>query len=124
MTMKPELEIPEAVRQMTERNLDQARTAYNQFLALARQGQDALASSQNAMSSGAMDVQTKALSFAEKNIEDGFSFAAELARAKDFKEYFEIQQKWAQKQMQTYAQQTQELGRVMTDAAQKSRPKM
>ena len=35
---KPQFEIPEAVRELAERNVDQARTAYNQFMEMARQG--------------------------------------------------------------------------------------
>ena len=49
-------------------------------------------------------------------------FAADLARARDLKEYLEIQTRYAQKQMQDYARQAQDLGRMMTDAAQKAKP--
>ena len=32
----PQFEIPEAMRDMAERNVDQARSAYGQFLEMAR----------------------------------------------------------------------------------------
>jgi hypothetical protein len=51
---KPQFEIPEAVREIDERNVDQARSAYNQFMDMARQVQETLAKSQGAMASGAM----------------------------------------------------------------------
>jgi phasin len=120
---KPPLEIPEAVREMAERNVEQARSAYAQFMEMARQAQHMVSQSQGAMTAGALEIQSKALKFAEQNIADSFSFAGDLARAKDLKEYLEIQTRYAQKQMQTYAQQAQDLGRMMTDAAQKARPK-
>ena len=75
------------------------------------------------MTQTALDIQTKALRFAEQNVEAGFSLASELARARDMKEYMEIQSKHAQRQMQTYANQAQELGRLMGEAAQKVQPK-
>ena len=120
---KPQFEIPEAVRELAERNVDQARAAYNQFIDMARQVQDTLAKSQGAMASGAMELQSKIAKFAEENIEASFSFAAALSRARDLKEYLEIQQRHAQKQMQTYALQAQELGKLLSEAAQKAQPK-
>ena len=56
-------------------------------------------------------------------MEAGFTFAFDLSRARDLKEYLEIQQRFAQKQMQAYAQQAQELGKLLSEAAQKAQPK-
>ena len=98
---KPQFEIPEAVRELAERNVDQARSAYNQFMEMARQVQETLAKSQGAMASGAMELQSRVAKFAEENIQASFAFAFDLARARDLKEYMEIQQRYAQKQMQS-----------------------
>ncbi len=120
---KPQFEIPEAVRELAERNVEQARSAYNQFVDMARKVQETLAKSQGAMASGALEMQTRVAKFAEENIQASFAFASDLSRARDLKEYIEIQQRYAQKQMQVYAQQAQELGKLMTEAAQKAQPK-
>lgn len=120
---KPQFDIPDAVRELAERNVEQARTAYQQFLDMARQAQDMVTKSQGAMTAGALDIQTRALRFAEKNIDESFNFASELARARDLKQYMEIQSRYAQRQMQTYAEQAQELGRMMAETAQKAQPK-
>ena len=120
---KPQFEIPEAVRELAERNVDQARSAYNQFIDMARQVQETLAKSQGAMASGAMELQSKIAKFAEENIEASFAFASALSRARDLKEYLEIQQRHAQKQMQVYAVQAQELGKLLSEAAQKAQHK-
>ena len=120
---KPQFEIPEAVRELAERNVEQARSAYNQFMDMARRVQDSLASSQGAMASGALEMQTRVAKFAEENIQASFAFASDLSRARDLKEYLEIQQRYAQKQMQAYAHQAQELGKLMSEAAQKAQPK-
>ncbi len=120
---KPQFEIPEAVRELAERNVDQARSAYNQFMEMARQVQETLAKSQGAMASGAMELQSRIAKFAEENIQASFTFATDLSRARDLKEYLEIQQRYAQKQMQSYALQAQELGKLLSEAAQKAQNK-
>ena len=120
MADKSHMEIPDGVRQMTEHHVEQARAAYSQFMDMMRQTQDLVAKSSGAMAEAAGEVNTRAMRFAEQNMESGFQLAAELARARDMKEYFEIQGRHAQRQMQTYAQQAQELGRLMAEAAQRA----
>ncbi len=119
---KPQLEIPEAVRELAERNVEQARAAYSQFMDMARKAQDMVSKQQGAITAGALDIQSKAMRYAEENIDASFKFAADLARARDLKDYLEIQSRYAQRQMQDYAKQAQELGRMMADAAQKAKP--
>lgn len=123
MPQMPPMEIPEPVRQLAERNVEQSRSAYMQFAEMTRRAQDMVAKSSGTMTQTAADIQTKAMRFAEQNVDAGFSLAGELAKARDMKEYFEIQQKHVQRQMQAYATQAQELGRLMTEAAQKVQPK-
>lgn len=120
---KPQFEIPVAVRELAERNVEQARSAYNQLMEAARRVQETLAKSQGAMASGAMELQARMAQFAEENIQSSFAFAADLSRARDLKEYIEIQQRYTQKQMRTYADQAKELGALLSEAAQKAQPK-
>lgn len=124
MTDKPAMEIPAAMREMAERNVDQARSAYTQFMDMARQAQDMVAKSSDAMATSAKEVQGRALRYAQENMDASFAFASDLARARDLREFLEIQQRYAQKQAMTYTQQAQELGRLMADAAQMAQRKM
>ena len=123
MSEPPQMEIPDAVRQLAERNVEQARTAYAQFMDAVRKAQDMVAKSSGAMTEGALEIQGRAMKFAEENVEAGFRMAAELAKARDMKEYFEIQARHAQRQMAVYAQQAQELGQLMAVAASKAQPR-
>lgn len=124
MHENPQFEIPEGVREMAQQNVEQARSAYAQFMDMARQAQEMVTKSQGAMATSAMEIQARALRFAEENIDANFKFAADLAKARDLKEYLEVQSRYAQKQMQVYAQQAQELGQMMAGAAEKARPKV
>ena len=122
MSTIPTMEIPPQVREMAERNVEQTKTAYNQFLTMARQSQDLVASSQGDGMKSALDVQGKALRYAEQNMDAGFRFAADLARARDVKEYSEIQTRYAQTQALAFTQQAQDLGRLVAEVAQKVAP--
>lgn len=115
----PQFEIPEAMRDMAERNVDQARSAYGQFLEMARQAQDLVSKSSDTMAQSAREIQIKAMRYAEQNMEANFAFVGDLAKARDFRDYMEIQSRHAQRQMQTYSEQAQELGRMMAEVAQK-----
>jgi hypothetical protein len=74
-----------------------------------------------AMTSGF--VQEGAIQFAKENAEAGFALAGELAKAKDLQDVLRLQSNFAQIQMQSYARQAQELGRLMTEATRSGAPK-
>lgn len=118
----PQFEIPAAVRELAERNVTQVRQSYEQVLGLMRKAQEAVAKSQGAMTQSALEIQAKSLEFAQANVESNFRFAADLARARDLKEYLETQSRYAQSQLDTYARQAQEITRLMSEAAHKSKP--
>lgn len=123
MTQNPAFEIPSAMRDMAERNVEQARNAYGQFLEAARQAQELVSRSSEAMTAGVREVNEAAMRFTAQNMDASFTFARDLAQARDLKEALEMQQTFAQRQMDTYAQQAQELTRLMADAAQRAQPK-
>jgi phasin len=120
MTDTPPFEIPDSVREMAERNVEQARTAYAQFLDMTRQAQDVVAKSSDAMAQSARDIQLQALRYAQENIDASFEFASDVAKARDLKEYLDVQTRYAQRQMKTYTDQAQSLGRMVSEVAQKA----
>jgi hypothetical protein len=120
MAQIPTFEIPPQLRELAERNVDQARTAYSQFMdAMTKAaGMWSSAVPQNDATSGYKVVQDRAVRFAKQNAEAGFEMASEIAAAKDLQDILAIQARYAQTQMQAYALQAQELARLMTEAAQ------
>ncbi len=116
----PQFEIPSAVRDLAERNVAQVRQSYEQVVSLMRKAQEAAVKSQGAMALGALEIQAKSLEFAQANVMANFNFAAELARARDLQEYLEVQSRYAQSQLEAYAKQSQEITRLMNEAAHKS----
>jgi hypothetical protein len=120
---QPQFEIPAPVRELAERNVTHVRQAYEQFMGLVTKTQETILKSQGALSMSAVEIQAKALHFAQANIESNFRFASDIAKARDLKEYLEVQSRYTQAQLETYAKQTQEITRMMGEAAHKSQPR-
>jgi len=72
----------------------------------------------NEVTAGFKVAQERAIRFAKQNAEACFALASELANAKNIQDMLAIQSRYAQTQMQAYALQAQELGRLMAEAAQ------
>ena len=79
--------------------------------------------SSNKMTSDIKAVQDQAITFAKQNAEAGFALASELTMAKDLQEVFALQSRYAQAQMQAYALQAQELGKLTAQAVQSIQPR-
>ena len=120
MAGTPNFEIPQQLRELTEKNLEQARAGYGQFLDAMTQAMGFWANAAPAgpMTSGYKVVQDRAVKFAKQNAEAYFNLASELANAKDLTDVMGIQARHAQTSMQAYALQAQEFGRLMVEASQ------
>jgi phasin len=120
MARAPQFEFPAQMRELAERNVDQARAACDQFMDAARKAQDMIGAMvpENPMTAGMKQVQERTMRFTQQNMDASFSLASQLTKAKDFSEMVEIQSRHAQLQMTTYSTQAQELGRLMADTAQ------
>ena len=123
MTENNPFEIPPQVRDLAEKNIDQARQFYNQWM----EGISQVMSMWSATPAGGMvpgfdSLRERAIKFAKDNAEAAFALAEELAQAKDMQHLMTLQSQYAQAQMRSYAVQTQELGRLMTEALQSMKP--
>ncbi|MBN9262298.1 MAG: phasin family protein [Hyphomicrobium sp.] len=72
----------------------------------------------NELTNGFQAVQERAIGFAKENAEASFALASDLAAAKDVQEVLTLQTQFAQSQIQTFASQAQELGKMMAGAMQ------
>jgi hypothetical protein len=108
----PPVEIPPELRELAEKNIEQARAAYGQFMDFLTQ---AIGASSKASSEFRV-VQERAIQFARENADRSFSLGRELARAKDVQEVLTLHSQFMQTQMQSYALQTQELGQLLSEA--------
>jgi hypothetical protein len=118
-------EIPQQMRDLAQKNIEQASAIYGQFMDAMTQAMGMWSKTMpaNEMASGFKAVQDRATKFAKQNAEAGFALASDLAKAKDLQEVLALQSRYAQVQMQAYALQAQELGQVIAQSAQSIRPR-
>ena len=117
----PMFEIPQQMRDMAEKSIEQTRAAYAQFMDAIVKAQGMIPA--NPMTASLKDAQDQALKFTQANLNASFDLAAALAKAKDANEAMQIQTKYAQSQIETFTKQSQELGKLTTEAVQKATPK-
>ena len=119
MAQNNPFELPQQLRELAEKNVEQARNSYTQFLdAMAKAaGMWSAAIPQTEATSGFKAVQERASRFAKQNADACFNMATELAAAKDVQDIMGIQSRYAQVQMQALSTQAQELSRLMMAAA-------
>ena len=117
MSEKQAFEIPQQLLDLAEKNVEQARATYGQFMDAMTQAMSAWPSAPaNAQTSRFKAVHERAIQFANENAEAGFALARDLAKARDMAEVLRLQSKFAQEQMQAYARQGQDLGRLVAEA--------
>ena len=124
MAVGNQTEIPQEMRELVTKNIDQARDACKQLLDAASKVQDMMKTlvPKNPALEGLGEVTDRAMRFTQQNLDAGFSLAHELAKAKDLTEMLQIQSRHAQLQMHAYALQAQELGTLVNVAVQKAKP--
>ena len=118
MATTDRFEMPPEVRNMAERSVEQARQAFDGFIAAAQQAVTAFEGQAETARKGAKDVTEKAMSFAQHNIASSFELAQQLIRAKDVQEVMKLQNEYITRQMQAFSEQARTLGESTSQAAQ------
>jgi phasin len=117
-------EIPQDMRSMAASSFDQARKAFEKFLAGAQQTADTIEERGATVRAGAQDISAKAISYAEKNVQASLDFAQSLLHAKDLTEVMRLHGEYVQAQMRSLAEQASEMGQIVSRAAMEAaRPK-
>ena len=116
MADKQMFEIPPEMRDLAEKNVEQARVAYGQFMEFMSQAMNAWSSSGGPEAGNFKALQDRAIAFAKENAERSFGLASDLAKAKDMQEVVTLQSRYVQTQMQTFGIQAQQLSWLMADA--------
>ena len=110
-------EIPTEMRDFAERSVAQARKAFEGFMGAVQKTATAIEpAASNPALSGAKDVSTKAVTFAESNVNAAFDLAEKLVHAKDVQEVLALQTEYLKAQMEAIQAQAKELGDVVVKA--------
>ncbi len=115
--VRDRFEIPKEMRSMAEASFEQARKAFEKFLATAQATAGSIEERGATVRAGAKDIGVKAISYAEKNVQASLDHAQSLLHAKDLTEIMKLHGEYVQAQMRSLAEQASEMGQVVTRAA-------
>lgn len=117
MTDQAHFELPTEMRNMAESSFKQAREAFEKLLTNAQAAAGSLEEHGATMRSGARDLSTKALSFAEANVQASLNYAQSLVHAKDLSEVMRLHSEYVQALTKALADQAGEMGQIVQRTA-------
>ena len=110
-------EIPEEMRSMAEASFEQARKAFEKFVTAAQATAGTIEERNATVRAGAKDVSSKAIAYAETNVQASLDHAQSLLKAKDLPEMLRLHSEYVQAQMRALAEQASEMGQLVGKAA-------
>jgi phasin len=116
----PGLDVPPEMRAFAEKSVEQAKTAFDNYISQATKAMGAVEGQTDAVTSGARDVSRQAIGFAEENVAAAFAFAERLVRARDPQEIMQLQTEFAKETMQKLADQSKAMGEQMQTVAREA----
>ena len=110
---KPNFEISGELRQLAQRNVEQARKAVEDFIAAGRKAVATMEGQRAVAQTSVKNAAHKAMGFAEQNIAISFEFANKLVHAKDVMDIVQIQTDFVKTQTEALREQAKELGQTV-----------
>jgi len=104
-------EIPPQMREFAEKSVEQAKQAFDSFVAAAQHAVKTAETQAATTQTGVKEVGDLAMRYAERNINTSFEFAQKLVRAKDSKEVMALHGEYVSGQIATLTDQAKELGK-------------
>jgi phasin len=117
----PQFEIPNEMRAVAERSVEQGKAAFQQLAQAAQEAFSTLEEQLTASQVGSLDIGKKAISFAERNVLSAFEFAQKIVHTKDIQELVQMQTEFVQSQMQVLSEQVKDLGETVSKAGKDSK---
>ena len=113
-------EMPESVRNIMKASIDQARKAFETFIASSQQVMSNFEGTGNPATDGMRQLNEKIAEFTRLNADANFRFAMKLTDAKQLNDVIEVQNNHVRELMDAYAKQLEELRSLTTKIVQDS----
>ena len=110
-------EIPDQMRDMADKSVEQARKAIGQYLDATQEAVAKAEGSARTVRDGAAEVSRQALAFVEENVNASFDFAHRLVQARTVEEIAALQKEFLARQMAGLTEQGKNLGSMVGRAA-------
>ena len=112
-------QIPNEMREFAEKSVDQARKAFEGFVAVAQKTAGAVEGAAASAQGNVKTAGSKVLGYAEENVNAAFDLAEKLVKAKDPQEAFALQSAFVQKQFEALKAQAEALTGQLAAAPKK-----
>jgi phasin len=111
-------ELPDSIRSIMKSSIEQARKAFDTFVASSEKMIHGLDTSANPVADNLKQLNEKIAAFTRQNAESNFNLALRLADARQLSEIVELQNAHVREQMETFSRQLDELREVTMKAVQ------
>jgi len=109
-------EVPAEVREIAEKTVEQARKAFEGFMVAAQKATAQSEAATALLATGAKDVSSKAMGYAEATVKAAFDLAQKLVQIRDPNEFLAVQSEFLKTQLAAVQEQAKELGEVVKKA--------
>lgn len=113
MSKQPEFEIPEQLRTLASKSVDQASKAWQDFISVSQSAVEKADSSAEDLQQKATDIGEKQLSFADRSVSSALDFAQKIVEAKSMEEALELQKSYIQDQIDALGTHSADLGETL-----------
>jgi len=104
-------EVPAEMREFAEKSVEQAKQAFDGFIAAAKHAVTTAETQAATARTGAMEVGEMAIGFTQRNVASSFDFAEKLVRAKDAQELAALHAEYVKSQIAVLTEQAKELSK-------------
>lgn len=115
-----QMNVPEGVKQMAEKSVDQAQAAFDKAGEVAHKNVQVLDASASAFKSNAADLQLKVMEIAQNNVNQAFTFARKFIETQEPRQLFEMQQGFVRDQFEQMTKQATELNDIAVKLARET----
>ncbi|MEI2386323.1 phasin [Breoghania sp. JC706] len=105
----PKVEMPAAMRELTEKGLNQSREAYEKFKSAAEEATDMIEDSYETTRQGVIEFNMRALEAAKTNTDATYDFMKSMVGAKSLSEAIELQSSFARSQFEAVSKQAKDM---------------
>jgi len=102
-------ELPESIRSIMKSSIEQARKAFDTFVASSEKVLHDVDTSTNPLANNLKQLNEKIASFTRQNAETNFNLALKLTEARQLSDIVELQNAHVREQMETFSRQLEEL---------------
>jgi hypothetical protein len=113
-------EIPTEMRDLADKSVEQAKTAFDGFIGAATKAVAAADTHASTAQHHSLDIAKRAMTYAEQNVTAAFDLAQRLVHAKDVQEVVQIQTEFVKSQVSSLQSQMTELGSTVQASARKT----